>query len=92
MGKEKQLTLTKIYLVVKTTLVTTQKGVIPLSMSGLQANRVPMAEHPLLETKIMATTRKNVMIGDGHVPRVNMATITKVFDQKDTGMTVVGMK
>jgi hypothetical protein len=49
-----------------------------------------MAEHPCLETKAMATTRKNVMIGDGHVPRVNI-TIIEVFDQKDTGMTVVEM-
>jgi hypothetical protein len=31
-----------------------------------------------------------MMIGDGHVPRVNII-ITEVFDQKDTGMTVVGM-
>jgi hypothetical protein len=88
---EKSIT-TETYLLSETTLVTTEKRVIPSSMPGLQAIRGPMAELPLLETYIMATTKKKSMFQEGHVNRVKLGTMTEVLDQEDTGNTIMGRK
>ena len=62
-----QITDWTVHLMLETTLVTTQKRVIPTSMPGLLANRGPMAEQTFwVITKVQQTGwQKNVMMGEG---------------------------
>ena len=53
-----QIIANETYLLSETKLVTAEKRVIPSSMPGLQANRGPMAEHPLSETKLVTAEKK----------------------------------
>ncbi len=87
-----QITANEIYLLSETKQVTAEKRVIPSSMPGLQANRGPMAEHPLLETNMQVTTKKELTIQGGHMPRAKLETMIEEFSKEGSGNTIAGTR
>ena len=72
-----QMIANETYLLSETKQVTAEKRVIPSSMPGIQANRGPMAEHPLLETNMQ---------------RAKLETMIEEFSKEGSGNTIAGTR